>query len=451
MNNKQIEDRLTHPMMIGYGSGDFAIQLAINSVVFYLLYFYTDVFLIPSAIAGTIILFSRIIQAAMNPVFGILSDKIETRWGKKRPFILIGAIPFGFCFFLLFAPAGLISDNKEIYAFITSLLFLMSLSFTGIPYASLASIITHDSHERSLVSGWRMAFALLGSLTAAAATRPLVSLFADEGTGFRFTAMIYAVIIAVILIITFRSVTEKKITSKKTAPPAGLRDLRLIIKNGPFLIVAFASLFLFLALNTLAATVNYYFKYVLNAEEMIWIAFTCLFAAAALAIPVFLKIAAGWGKKNSFILAAGVFFLVLVINYFAGIQGPAVSILILTMAGAGISGIFLFPWSLMPDTVEYMQWKTGYRREGMLYGFFVIFFNLSAALAGLVTGMGLELAGYVPHMVQDRAAMEGIFRLMTIVPAASVLTGIVILLFYPLNEAGHIQIVNDIRNGDLKS
>lgn len=449
MKNKK-DNRLTTAQMMGYGSGDFAIELVINSVIFYLLYYYTDVFLIPSAIAGTIILVSRLLQAMMNPIVGLLSDKTETRWGKKRPFILFTAVPLGLFFFLVFAPAGILTDYKLVYAFISSILFLAAFSFTAIPYTSLASVITHDSRERSLVSAWRMGFALMGSLVAAGATRPLASLFENEAVGFRVTSLLYGILVVIILLITFSSTSEKRIVKTGLGPVAGFKDFALIRKNGPFLLIAISSLFFYMALNTLAATVNYYFKYVLNAEHLIAVAFVALFATAGLAIPLFIAIAEKWGKKNAFLSAAVFFFLVLMTSFFAGIQGIKLTLVILVLSGVGISGIFLFPWSLMPDTVEYMQWKTGVRREGMLYGFFILFFNSSAAMAGLVTGMGLDLSGYIPNVAQDVTAKHGIFLLMTIVPAVSILIGSVLLYFYPIDEEMHLTMVREIRERENK-
>ena len=320
------------------------------------------------------------------------------------------------------------------------MLFLIAFSFVAIPYASLASVITHDSHERSVVSAWRMAFALLGSLVAAGATRPLASLFENEAAGFRATALIYAVSVFLILIFTFLSTREKTIAEPAKDTGACFRDFLLIRHNSPFLILAFSSLLFFMALNTLAATVNYYFKYVLDAEKMIAVAFVSLFAAAGCAIPLFVKLANKWGKKKSFLGSTLFFFFILMVNYAAGIQDVPFTIAVLILAGIGISGIFLFPWSLVPDTVEYMQWKTGLRREGMLYGFFILFFNSSAALAGMITGAGLDLAGYVPNAVQAETTRQGIFLLMTVVPAVSILAGSLLLSFYPIDEAMHKKI-----------
>ncbi len=449
MNNHTVSERLTTRMMIGYGSGEFAVSLVINCVGFYLLYYFTDVFLISPVMAGTIILVSRLVQSFMNPVAGILSDRTETRWGKKRPFLLFAAIPLGFFFFLLFSPAGLVSVHREACAFTTSILFLVAFSFVGIPYSSLTSVITHDSHERSLLSGWRMSFGLLASFVAAGFTRPIAAQFRNEAIGFRYTSLLYGLLVVIILFITFNSITERNISATSTARTPILNSFLLIWKNGPFLIISLASLFFFMAMNTLAATINYYFKYVLNAENMISVAFVSLFAAAGFSIPFLIAAAKKWGKKKAFMASTAFLSLVLSVNYVLGVRGVPFTLSVLALAGVGIAGIFLFPWSLMPDTVEYMQWKTGHRHEGMLYGFFVLFFNLSAAFSGLLTGLGLDLAGYAPNSVQTPGAINGIFILMTIVPALCIMAGTLLLRFYPIDEAMHNRIVSEIRNGNI--
>jgi GPH family glycoside/pentoside/hexuronide:cation symporter len=429
---------------IGYGVGDFSIQLLINAVCFYLLFFYTDVYGLDSSLAGVVVLVARIVQAFMNPVIGLVSDlKEPSSMGKKRPFLLYGAIPMGISFFFLFAAPQLDGALKLVYAFFTAVFFFLSFSFVAIPYSSLTAVLTMDTHERSSLSAWRMVFAILGILVASGVTKPFVALFDNDIMGFRVLAIIFGTLGALVIIITFLSVRERHVLP--TEGGTNFRqDLRLLFYNGPFLILSIASLFFLFATNTLAAVVNYYFKYNLQAEKFIPMAFFAIFLGAAVSIPFYLRISRKIGKKRTFRGGMGILALVLGATFTAGELSLPMTVVQLVLVGIGMSPVFLFPWSMVPDTVEYLQWKRGCRREGMLYGYFVLFFNMAAALSGFASGVGLDIAGYIPHAVQGPETIYGIRLLMTIVPCVSVLIGIVILSFYPIDEEMHKEILKEI-------
>jgi len=445
MNKETVSIRIK----LGYGSGDLAIQILINSVILYLLYYYTDVYHLGSASAGFIILVSRLLQALFNPVIGAVSDRTSTRWGKKRPYILFGAIPLGLSFFLVFASPDLPADLRPWYAFATSLFFFIAFSITAIPYSSLTAVLSQDTHERSVISGYRMIFAITGTLIAAGLMKPLISLFALELEGFRTTALLFGAGAAMILFITFFCTKEKHIPEYPDRKGGLFKDLTLLVHNRPFLILASSSMFFMLGTNILATTMNYYFKYNLQREDLIPAAFSTVFISAAAAMPFMLLLSKKQGKKRSFMMGMAMVALTLAASFFIGEQSLPVTMVFFIVAGAGLSSAFLLPWSMVPDTVEYQQWKTGQRNEGMLYGYFVLFFNVSAALTGLICGLGLDLAGYIPHTVQTAVTRNGIIFLMTIIPCSFICTGLIILKFYPIDEQMHGHILDRIEENNL--
>ena len=439
-----MKKKLSKSKLIGYGSGDFALGILINCIIFHLIYFYTDVFYINAVAAGSIILISRILQGFINPYIGNLSDKTETRWGKKRPFILFGALPMGLLFFFIFAPVGIISENNFTYGLITLTLFFIVFSTVMIPYAALPASMTRDSHERSVISAYRMVFSLIGAVIAASCTKPLVSLFTDEAVGFRMVGLIFGIIAAMILLITFSVVREKDMPESKTEELKFSEKLKLIRHNTPFIIIACMSLACFSGMNILAMVINYYFIYVLNAQHFIFFAFITIFAAAGLAAPFFIILANKKGKKNAFLTGLIILFVVMIMAFFLKEAGIWVIFIILFFAGVGISSVFLFPYSLMPDTIEYMEWKTGQRQEGLLYSFFIIFFNLSSALASFIVGITLDITNYRPHETQSDTSIMGIQLLMTFIPAIPILISIILVALYPINEKFHKKIVDDL-------
>jgi GPH family glycoside/pentoside/hexuronide:cation symporter len=429
---------------IGYGSGDFAFNIAVQVTALYLIYYFTDVFGLPAAAAGTVILVSKLWDAVSDPLMGSLSDRTRTTWGSKRPFLLFGALPFGVSIALLFAAPSLADSGRLIYALASYLLFCTALTVVNIPYGALTAAMTLDADERSRISAFRMAFGIAGTLIAASATKPLVGLFATEALGFRSVGIAYGVVATVIVLITFGSVRERA-ASTETAD-AGVRTMvRTVLTNRPFLVLCAATIIVMVAVNTLAAVVNYFFKYNLGAEESIAPAFAALFVTAILSIPFFTWLSARTSKRLAYTVGLSVLVLAEVLIFFFAQGGMAITILLFVLAGVGMATVFLSPWSMIPDTVEYAQWKTGIRREGVFYGVFFFCFKLGAALAGFVTGIVLDVAGYVPNASQGPEALMGIRLLLTLVPASLTIIGMLVLSRYPIDKAFHGRIVEDIQ------
>jgi len=429
----------------GYGIGDFAFNASYQMIAFFLLIFYTDVFGISPAVAGSIFLFSKVWDAVSDPIMGYITDRTNSRWGKKRPYIFFGAVPLGISIFLLFAAPGLQGNLKIIYALLTFLLFCTAITVTNVPYGSLTAAMTTDSNERSSISGYRMTFALLGTLFAAGITKLLVSLFPDEITGFRCVSAIFGIMVIIILWITFFSTKERVVTEREERV-SFIENFRVIIRNKPFIILTFSTLLFMIAMNLMAIIVNYYFKYNLNNEAMIPVAFLSIFLTAALLIPLYVYISKKKSKKYGLNIGMGVLVLSLLILFFFGEKNIIYTIIILIIAGAGLSAVFLFPWAMIPDTVEYSEWKTGLRREGIIYGFFWVSFKIGTAIAGFIAGWGLDLSGYVNNVIQSETSLLGIRLMISFIPILFIISGIILISFYPIDAAFHKKIIKEINN-----
>jgi GPH family glycoside/pentoside/hexuronide:cation symporter len=199
------------------------------------------------------------------------------------------------------------------------------------------------------------------------------------------------------------------------------------------------------AVNMLAAVVNYFFKYSLNAEGSIAVAFAALFVSAIASIPFFTWLSAKTSKRVAYVVGLGVLAAAEVLIFFFAHAGIGVIIGLFVLAGVGMATVFLSPWSMIPDTVEYAQWKTGLRREGVFYGVFFFSFKLGAALAGFLTGVVLDITGYVPNVTQGPDALLGIRLLLTLVPAALTVVGILVLTAYPIDRAFHGRMIEEIQ------
>ncbi|MBU2552745.1 MAG: MFS transporter [Proteobacteria bacterium] len=439
-------DRLSVGRKLGYGLGDFSIQTAFNLASFYLLYYFTDVFMIEAAAAGMILMFGRLALGIFDPIVGGLSDRTSTRWGARRPYILFGAAPVGLTTFLLFASPDLTAGSRIWYALGTFILFFTAMSLVNIPYTSLTATLTRDTRERSSLAGYKVVFGILGTLFAAGATKPLAAWFPNEVAGFRAVGALYGLVVAAGLWITFASVQER--VGAEAPPRLPFRtSAALVLSNRAFLTLAASTLLFNVAMNIMAALVNYYFKYNLGAENWIPAAFLALFITSALLIPFYVYLSNRFSKRFAYQFGMLIVCGSLVGIYFTGESEIIKTILLLVVCGAGLSAAFLCPWAMMPDTVEYGQWRTGLRREGIVFGCFFFTFKLSAALAGLLAGLGLDLVGYMPHAEQSLKALTGLRLMMSFIPLGLILAGMALLAFYPVDEPTYARITADIRAG----
>ena len=435
--------RLSTGVKIGYGAGDLAVNLALNVTAMYMLYYYTDVFAITAAAAGFILLFARMGLGFLDPFIGHLSDRVNTRWGKKRPFLLFGAIPLGICSSLLFFSPDFGHTAKLVWAAATFTFFFICVSLVNIPYTALAPALTRDIHERSSLAGYKVVFAVAGTLFAAGATKPLVHLFPTEIAGFRFVGWFYGIIMVLAMLIPFFTVQENRAVMAGIPYSTGF-GFRNVLGNRPFIIMAVSTTLFQTAMNTLAAMVAFYFKYNLQAENLIPLAFVVLLVSATGMVPFYVRLSRRRGKKYTYLLGMTIFAATLVLLFFIGTLSPRATVVAMIPAGIGLSTVFLSPWAILPDVVEYHHWQTGERREGAIYGLFFLCLKFSAALAGFICGMGLDISGFLPNVAQAPAALMGLRLLMTLVPAGFIIVGIFTFTRFPINEALYRRMLRDM-------
>jgi len=444
--NKASVDRVPPLMKFGYSSADLGANLAYHSTGFYLMFFFTDVFGILPALAGAIFLYSKVWDAISDPIMGAIADRTKSRWGRFRPYLLFGSVPLGLTIFLLwFAPE--ISENvRFIYGLATFMLFSTAITVVLIPYHAITPSLTLDSHERSVVLGFRAVFSIIGTLIAAGATLALVGVFGgeDQVIGFRRVGLLYGFIVAGVIIFCFATVRERVRPEEKRRKTSIKEYLNVIGQNPPFIILSLGVLMNMTGMNILAVVVTYFLKYNLNAENLVPVAFVCLFVAAAASMPLFVFISKKTSKKTAYNIGMGIVMAMLLLIFFFGEINVWLTIGIFALAGVGLSTNWLNPWSMIADTVEYSQWKTGLRREGILYGVFYFIQKLCTAIGGFLVGTILAYVGYVANVEQTPQALSGIRSVFTLLPSVFLLAGIILISFYPISAALHKKITAEI-------
>lgn len=435
--------RLSLSTKLGYGVGDMGANLVFQTVLIFLLFYLTDVFGLAAPLAGAIFFIAKLWDGITDPVMGYISDRTRTRWGSKRPYLLFGAAPLGLSFFLLFASPPLDGFWKGAYALLFFLMVCTFYTVVNIPYGALTAALTMDAHERSSLTGYRMFFAIFGTLVVAGATLPLVRVFESPVTGFRVTAGLFGAGAMVLTWVTFFTVKEPACPTVQES--YNLSDIFKVIRhNPPFIVLSVGMILHLAAVGILASMVNFFFKYNMGQESFASVALLCIFASAALALPLWVWVARVFSKRATFNLGMGLLAVTLISLYFINKPIPALLIPVFILAGIGISTIYFSPMAMIPDTVEYSEWKIGLRREGVLYGVFYFGQKLAAALAGFISGQGLGLFGFQANQVQNAQVLFGIRFLMTGVPVILIVIGIIVICFYPIDQKLHDRMLREI-------
>jgi len=442
-------DRLTFREKLAYGLGDTASNFFFQAFNIFLAYYYTDVVGIKNTAAvGWLLGTMPIFVAALNPVIGMLADRTTSRWGKFRPWILWGALPYGALGYVMFANPGFSPDGQLVFAYATYTLMLVAYAAINTPYSALMGVMSASSEDRTSLSTYRFACAFLGALLIGSLVPKLSKFFAQiggsEAAGFRYTMAIFAVISVVMFLFTFFN------TKERVAPPAAQKssfsaDLRDLFRNGPWLVLFFAA-FLTLANTGLRSGSGvYYFKYVVGDFEGLS-AFNfwgfLAFIAGSLATKVFTKFASrrvlmiGLTILNALAMASFYFLdpknlpLLYAMNIFASfVAGPTPAIV----------------WSMYADTADYGEWKFGRRTTALVFSASTMSQKFGWALAAFIAFQLLQFVGFQANVLPSDAVKGSLVRLMSIYPAALGLLSIVIFLFYPLTEKRMAEIDADLR------
>jgi len=362
--------RVSFGIKLGYGIGDIGSNIFIVSSGFFLLYFLTDVVRIEPAVAGLVLLFPKLWDVVSDPIMGAISDITRSRWGRRRPYLLFGAIPFGISFFLMFLAPGYESEIAR--ALHVGLMFALGCTFftiINIPYSSMVAEMSDDYNERMSITSFRMVGSTVGVLLAGGLAMPLVKLGGEGAAGFRFMGIIFGIAIAAICLICFWG-TRNALTlpPKDTLPPVK-EQIRIAFKNIPFIMLIASYALQSVGIGVLMAGLIYYVKHVmLLPETAMGIMFPVLFGTAIVFIPVWVKIGVKLGKIRAYRIGLAIIAVMLVSTFFTKPSQLTLFYVQLFFLGIGFSSFQLFPFSMLPDTIEYDEMKSGLRREGIFSG-----------------------------------------------------------------------------------
>jgi GPH family glycoside/pentoside/hexuronide:cation symporter len=430
---------------IGYGAGEFSSSIFFTITSFWLMNFLTDEVGLSAALAGTGLLVGKIWDAVIDPFIGHFSDRTHSRWGRRRPYLLFFAVPFGIAFVLMFRNPGIEPQTgKFIWALLTYVFFCTVESLTNIPYNALLPEMTNDYNERTNISGYKQSFAVVGTLLGAGAAIPIMGLFGGGSSGYVGMSAVFGFLAALSLIVTFFTVREPP---AKTNPSSEnvLRSLKSAFNNRPYLLLVSAWFTNSTAMAVLQTMLIYFYKYVLKDEAGVTLAMITLLVVSLLAIPFWVWAARKLGKKTAYLLGMGLTMITVIAMAFFGHLLGAGTLALMALAGVGFSSHYVLPWSMAPDTIEFGYYQTGVRQEGIYYSIWTFVVALGGALAGFLVGQGLHLFGYVPNVAQSATSALGIRLLIGPLPTILILLGNLVLFFYPLDKKRYEEVVKSIQ------
>ena len=433
-----------------YSLGDLAASAPLSFMAFFQLIFLTDVAGLRPDLAGYAVLIGKTWDSINDPFFGFISDRIQSKHGRRRIVLLYTAIPFGLTFFLQFSTPDISSQiGLLIYYSITIILFDTLYTAFYISFNALTPAITSDYDQQSALNGTRMTFALSGSLISIAIATLLIELIPDKQMLYRTLGIVIGLIAIIPIFIVFQ-VTAPYDTEKapQTAEPVNFwASIKSILKNRPFLYLIGLYFFSWTTAGLTATVLIYFVNYhLLKPEHASYIAFVAQFSAIVF-IPFWVWLAQKYDKRRAFI--AGSTSWAIVLLGLALIQPGQIVLmyLVAVLSGGGIATAYFLPWAMIPDVVEADALENGQRREGQFYAFIAFFQKLGFGVAIWGFGQALAASDYItPNVsaanlpVQPAAAIQAIRIMIGVVPASLLGIAVIFAWFYPITRESFAQI-----------
>lgn len=459
---------LPRRQIIGYGIGDLANGVTFGMSSTFLLAFYTDVLGITAVAAGTLFLVARIWDAVNDPMMGAIADGAFRRRARRiaadrasgadggrrvdkfRPFLVWGSWPVVVAAILMFvAPRSLAPTQRLVWAYATYIVWGMTYTFVNIPYGSLAAVMTTDPVERSTLAVARGIGGMVGQV-AIRVVVPLALVLAgeDQAAGYLGSMVVLGVITLGAYVASWAMTSENVETTEDLSRAPRFTDTVAVIgRNRPFLAVAIASVAMLTGLMVNGAMLIYFFRENLAALPLLSVGGATAIVPVALVAPFVPRIVAkfgthatAWGTSLASAVLWGILF-ILPSNVWLYLAVAMVAIAFLTVPN-------MIVWAMVSDSIDYNQYLSGQRQEGVIYGAYSFARKMGQAAAGFLAGAGLGAVGYVAGEVQSEATLVGIKFLTIGVPAIGMVVSFLAFRFiWNLTPAMQAQVAASVRAG----
>ena len=439
--------KLPRRVKLLYGAGDFGFALTDAMLGLLIAMYLTDVVGLNPGLAAAAIFIGRTWDYVNDPIFGYLTDRTRTRWGRRRPYLLFGCLPFALAFTLMWLRPPIASQvGLAVYYGFAYALYDSAASLVYMPYYALTPELTPDYDERTSLTTYRMVFSILGSMVAFILPLALIGEMQPANRGrILLVGAAMGLVSALPLLLAFFGVRERQ--EYQDQPQPKLRQsLAAAIHNRPFLYTMGIFLFTFTGLEIIQGTELYFMKYRMGLEKDTDIVFAVLFIVALLSLPFWDWASRRWDKRSAYI--AGMGYLALVMTGVAFIRpqyGLPLVLVQAALAGVGFGCVQVLPWAIIPDVVEWDEWATGQRHEGMFYSLVTLFRKAASSAAIPLTLAMLGLTGYTANApVQPPAALAAIIFFVGPLPALLFLAGAAFARRLPITRQSFARVRQEV-------
>lgn len=439
MKSTATEARLPLRTKVIYGLGDWGNTTTSTIFLFFFAFFLTDIARLPPARAALVLLVGGIWDAVNDPVIGVLTDRVRTRWGRRRPFFLFVTLPLAASFSMMWWVPPVGDLEKTLWYVVAYVLFDTCFTLMTVPYGALTAELTEDYDERTELTGWRMGTSMLGGLVAAFFVPVIVGAFALPARGYLVAGAGFALLACGPYLMLFFTTKERYASAPR--PRTGIfEDLFATLRNRQFRYAAGIYLLAWVTVNLVASLLQYYVTYWLRIPGQLEYVLVVVQGAALACVPLVVWLSAKLGKRGAYALAAGVWGAVMLGLAFLPPTLLPLAYALAALAGLGVAGAHVVPWSMVPDVIEVDEAATGARREGAFYGMVVLIQKSGSAFTLALVQLALSWTGYTAGQDQPPSALLAIRLLIGVAPV--VLLGLSMLLAWrsPLGKGEHEEV-----------
>lgn len=429
---------------LGYGLGDAASNFFFHTFNIFLLSYYVDVFGLAAAAVGTMFLITKLVDAGTDLVMGAVADRTRSRWGRFRPYLLWGALPYGLIGYAMFAGPDLSSTGKLAYAYATYSLMMIAYTAINIPYSSLLGVMSPSSDERTTLSTFRFVCAFGAQLLISGFVLPLKDLLGegDEARGYQLTMALFAALSTALWLVTFKT------TRERVEPPSGQgsdlkTDLALVFRNRPWVVLVVVALFTLMNIAVRGAATIFFMKYcveggdravfwIFDRTSVFFVSGTAAMVAGVSATKLFTR---RFDKRTLMIVLPALNALGLAAFFFVPPDQYGVMLAVNVLATFVVGPTPAVVWSMYADCADYGAWKLGRRTTGLVFSGAMFAQKTGLALGAGLAGWGLGLFGFVANQAQPASAVLGIRLMFSLFPAGLALLAAAVTILYPLRRA----------------
>lgn len=441
--------KLRFSTKLAFGAGDLGAAITSNILTFYLLFFFTEVAHLSVGLGGSILLIGKIWDAINDPIVGVLSDRTRSPWGRRYPWMLWGAVPFGILFVLQWIVP---SDNQWVlfgYYVVISILFNTAFTAVNLPYTALTPELTQDYNERTSLTSFRFTFSIGGSIFAVILMIIGSVLVKDQVQKYLLVSTLCALLsIGSLFWCVFgtraRAIAMEAHTGSQNEEIIPFRQqLRIVFSNRPFLYVIGIYLFSWLALQMTATILKYFvISWMRLSDQQSDFTILTVLGTSLLMLFFWNAVSDRLGKKPTYYLGMGLWIVAQVGLFLLQPGQVGLMYALAVLAGMGISTAYLIPWSMLPDVIELDELQTGHRREGVFYAFMVLLQKVGLAFGIFLVAQALKGAGYQEGSVEQiPSALMAIRVAIGPLPTVSLIIGLILAYFYPITREVHAEIL----------